>query len=298
MYKFEIKQLTEIQLGYLCAMFDGEGHIGISRFYKRNYIYSPNISITNTFKPVLEHLKSFTKLGKIILVSEVDKRKDCYRWVLNKYDQLQLLSILVEYLPVKYKQAEIVTEYYETIKGSGFKTNIKTLALREILYEEIKELNKIGPKEVKDIEIRNRQYSKEFKIGYIAALLDGEGCISISKTKNIYSGCLKITNTNIILLKTVLNFTKIGSLKLKPNRNEKWAKCWDWTLDTKEQKKFLPTIIAYLVIKVWQAKYLLEFHELEKGANSSKKAPDKTIFMREVLFQELKDLNERGKKNV
>jgi len=59
-----INELSDIDVGYLAGIIDGEGTIGLTRIHSREN-RRPVVSISNNERPLLEHIKSAVGAGKI-----------------------------------------------------------------------------------------------------------------------------------------------------------------------------------------------------------------------------------------
>ncbi len=104
----------------------------------------------------------------------------------------------------------------------------------------------------------------EFERGYLAGIIDGEGCICFTRSKSssgrfVYRLQLTIVNTSV-QLKQWLDSKLFGHGYIIAN----WRKAcnkrevWSWTVSgPKRTIKFLREIIPYLVIKKQQASLLL-----------------------------------------
>ena len=134
------------------------------------------------------------------------------------------------------------------------------------------------------------------KWSYLAGLIDGEGCISISRQINNYNnrGCadyiqygfrISITNTSLKLMKWLIsNFG--GVYYTKREATQKHSTSYEWRPKGRNNnEEILLGILPHLVIKTEQAKTGLLYVRLgyEKDAQS-----------RETLYQKLRLLNQKG----
>jgi hypothetical protein len=115
------------------------------------------------------------------------------------------------------------------------------------------------------------------KLAYLAALLDGEGYFSISKTNAYYESGevypafdlqIGVSNTSEKLMKwLVSNFgMKYRALSQRTNTFAKKA-CYQWKIERREnQEVFILAILPYLVIKKEQAKTALQYIRLPRIA--------------------------------
>jgi hypothetical protein len=147
----------------------------------------------------------------------------------------------------------------------------------------------------------------ETTLAYVAGLLDGEGCILISRHKKQrasgkvgleYFFQVGITNTDkpiIDWLKTtfggnVSNHSSSSKNKGKPG--------WQWRLSSKHARPFLVSILPHLRIKQKQAALAIEFQNvlIAKGQGIHYVAGDMAI--RESYRQKMMVLNHRGGPNT
>ena|ERR1019366_3556272 len=151
----------------------------------------------------------------------------------------------------------------------------------------------------------------EAQKGYLAGLIDGEGCISLGRNLNLRSGnydygpAVCVTNTNRDLLVWCKAVTGIGIVpngSIAPNPKAKIR--YVWRLRADEIVPLLPVVLPYLVIKQVQAELLIEYLSkcrgslrLGRGRGNGQgcEAPsDEVAMLRAIIFSELADLNRRG----
>jgi hypothetical protein len=136
------------------------------------------------------------------------------------------------------------------------------------------------------------------KWSYLAGMIDGEGCISIWRTKarahdyessgktyGSFNLRIQVYNTSLELMKwLVANFGGVYHTRLHVKDEHKNSYSWR-PKGENNTKKMLLGILPYLVIKTEQAKLALEYIALPRNC------PDK----REPLYQRIKLLNQKGK---
>ena len=149
---------------------------------------------------------------------------------------------------------------------------------------------------------------------YMAGIVDGEGTITIIKCwnkknqKSYFGVYLNISNTN----KNLINWLKksfggyIYKIKV-PNPKPNWNDIYRWQIYRQSNLiKILEKIKPYLKIKKRHAEIVLEFiklfdskfflYERYKNGQIKKRIVDNEIEKkRDILYQELKKLNFRGK---
>jgi hypothetical protein len=131
--------------------------------------------------------------------------------------------------------------------------------------------------------------SDKAKYGYLAGILDGEGCITVGagqkETCTNYNSIVCVQNTSRQLIDWLQkNFG--GSVYLSKKATEKTKEAYMWrVLKKKEIEILLLATLPYLVVKREQAKILLNFVRLTSETNNE---------LRQVYWQQLRILNSRG----
>lgn len=136
------------------------------------------------------------------------------------------------------------------------------------------------------------------KWSYLAAMVDGEGCIAIWRTKarahkfketgqtfKSFNLRIQIYNTNETLMKwLVTNFG--GSYNTRTNVGAKHKISYNWRpKGANNTKKMLLGILPYLVIKTEQATLALEYIDLPYGTKPRRGA----------IYQRIRQLNQKGR---
>jgi hypothetical protein len=131
---------------------------------------------------------------------------------------------------------------------------------------------------------------KKNKFIYLAGIIDGEGCLIISRsdrgTYNNYYARIHVKNTDKRLMKWLVeNFG--GNIHVHKPKSEKHSVAYSWYFagNAKSREIFLLALMPYLIIKQEQAKILVDFVRL-----SEQKCPE----LREELYQKMHALNKRG----
>jgi len=105
---------------------------------------------------------------------------------------------------------------------------------------------------------------KENEKYYLAGIIDGEGCVSFTRSKSEYSDKyiyrmqLTITNTSNNLLDWLESrFEGKGHICKSIRKTNNKRTCWDWTISgPRRTVRFLQEISPYLIIKREQAELL------------------------------------------
>lgn len=109
---------------------------------------------------------------------------------------------------------------------------------------------------------------------YIAGLLDGEGCIYISKNRPskrtrtvnpFYRLYVVISNTHLGAMVWLHNQLGGSLAQQKATRTSFSSNpIWNWRLSTRQAARFLEAVLPYLRIKKEQAEVALEFYHVQK----------------------------------
>ena len=132
---------------------------------------------------------------------------------------------------------------------------------------------------------------------YLAGLIDGEGCICISKNHPVdkrgkirrthvqYNLELTITNTNLSIIRWLSKYAE-GRRVTKGRRKAQWKTAHNWRATSRDHLKLLlDSVRPFLQAKKKQAKIADSFISLGHVSNPSK---------REKLYLKMRALNHRG----
>lgn len=144
---------------------------------------------------------------------------------------------------------------------------------------------------------------KEIEIGYLAGIIDGEGCVYVNRRKASgrrktpgYSVKVVVSITAYSLVEwfiTHAELTSICNFQPKGNRKEKWVCTWN----NSKAEWILNTVLPHLVIKKRQAILGLELltHLRTTPIERGKAISDSVVEYRESIKQQLSELNFRGR---
>lgn len=137
--------------------------------------------------------------------------------------------------------------------------------------------------------------SDKAKCGYLAGIIDGEGCITITVGRresgvHNYNAALIVTSTDECLIKWLIKH--FGGTYYRQGTAPKNCKhAFRWRFFKREEvERILLAILPYLVIKRKQAKLLLEFVRLPRHTQDSS--------LRGEMYDCMKMLNKRGTGSV
>ena len=138
--------------------------------------------------------------------------------------------------------------------------------------------------------------------GYIAGVLDGDGCISIHRyhcpgyERWYYSLRIQVSNTCFEFCQWFED--RLGGHIYKrrmTEKNPRWSDSYAWTLeDNRLVQALLLEVTSYLVRKRAIAEAVIQYPLLPKG---STKAPDTIVYEQAALFERVKALNAKGPKD-
>jgi hypothetical protein len=254
------------------GLIDGEGNLSISKSTNKEtgYInYHSVVSVANT-SPILP-LWSIKHFGGVYRGREREDQSDNvqFEWYLTgNQAQKFFLETIRPYVCFKKKQIDILLEYLDMFK----KTNP---GKREELYNSITACHHDFSVETDTLN----PLSKEGK-PYYAALLDGEGTISISEDKHgHFRPAVRVYNSNLSILKPLLN-------KWGGSIHENTPEFYSWYINKKSViEQFLMVTTPYLLAKRKQAKVMLEFVRLSRKWNPVAR---KLLYDRIVYLNNLK----------
>jgi hypothetical protein len=145
-------------------------------------------------------------------------------------------------------------------------------------------------------------------LAYLAGVMDGEGCISIRRTKarpngglsTRYSVSVTVGNTNRDLIAVLVSAFGVGSVTYRYATRRKRA-CYLWALSSGGAQTVLEALLPYLVIKRQQAAVVLEFIEQfdshkggRPGAFGARRVGESELARRAALYEEIRILNRVG----
>lgn len=137
----------------------------------------------------------------------------------------------------------------------------------------------------------------EYELGYHAAMIDGEGCISASRQKQAANVIPKISvsNTNLTMLEYLKITSGIGTIDPFYDSRGNRKKNWSWRIEVKDMRDYLIQIESKLIIKRQQAILILELLDTYNNYNRKNRVPENIHIIRQVIHDELSELNRRGK---
>lgn len=131
------------EIAWAAGFFDGEGSIGIYATGKTGYQYRLSVQVSQ--KGNTDSLEKFKELfgGQI---SCQDKSQNYWRWMVYSRQAGNMLEIILPYLVVKKKQAEVALSFQgRRLKSGGIHLNLELhRKLDQEDYLLLRSLKKVG----------------------------------------------------------------------------------------------------------------------------------------------------------
>lgn len=149
-----MKELIEGHKWYTAGIVDGEGTICITKGTNKRGkepAYGLFCVVTNTNIILPKWLLAKTGIGKVSLKTRnganIHKWKPAYQWVLRTDEIAKFLPQILPYLLLKQRQAELMLEFIGAKRAvSSFSPlTMEESVLKQLIFEEMAELNKRGP---------------------------------------------------------------------------------------------------------------------------------------------------------
>jgi hypothetical protein len=332
--KSDARKLTEVERAWLAGVIDGEGSILIAKitpetaYRRRGFYYSARLEIANSNNTFLQRVMELIGKGSTSSTKEKHPNwKD--KWQYTGYTSVlkAILPQILPYLIVKKRVAEKVLEYIDFVEANqvdgpmevpdGLYEKIDTL------YYEIKKLNERGPNSTRDSgdtvslphfpkprrtghRAKNCRSLSETEKAWLAAIIDGEGTITLSKRKSklarrgfYYIPTLEVTNSCKELLIKIWETVGEGGVyrERRSEQNPRWKRKWLYNGSAGVLRAVLPQILPYLIIKKNQAKTTLEYLQYvrDNPMVGRREIPAGYYPRIDALYFALKKMNEKGK---
>jgi hypothetical protein len=325
--------MSEVEKAWLAGVIDGEGSILVSRIapnkghYRRGFYYAARLEIANCNEAFLRKVVDLIGKGSVCLIKE--KRllwRDRWQYTGSSIVLKGILPQVLPYLLVKRRVAEKMQEYLGFVDANPIDGPMKIPSgfdrKRDRLYGEIKRLNERGrtrssgglestpspPSTTKSrgvgIRVRNCRRLTEAERSWLAAVIDGEGSICLSRihqarSRRGYFYCpkLEICNTNKGLLMTVWQKIGEGGVYLSKSGGKGWKTRWTYCASAGVLRAVLPQLIPYLIIKKSHAQKTLEFFDyIDNNPIYGREASRAYYRELDEFYMIMKALNQKGRK--
>ena len=136
------------------------------------------------------------------------------------------------------------------------------------------------------------------ELAYLAGIIDGEGCFSISTVRKHHGARLDVVNTNARLIDW-LHQRFDGTVIFRDHPGDhvwKWKPSFTWTLCGRNMMDVLTAIAPFMIIKDAQARLLLEYLETVRPVTGRINSPLSAVVIarRVALKAQLSLLNKKG----
>lgn len=148
-------QMEAEKLAYIAGIVDGEGSIMIMRQASKSFMkqraksgcfhphFHPCIRVGMCEKVALDFIVETTKIGHVHTEKAYHHRRPMFRWMArSRLDCLQFLKLIMPYLKVKKKQAELCIKFMENwVSSNGIRLTPEIQLERENAWLEMRKLN-------------------------------------------------------------------------------------------------------------------------------------------------------------
>ena len=135
----------------------------------------------------------------------------------------------------------------------------------------------------------------ETEKAYLAGMIDGEGCITISCNKDRYFAMFVVlTGTHKTHIEYCANMTGLGSVQ-SVKRSAPWGDVTRWVISSTEAQEFLEAILPYLFLKKEQAEVAIKFQREVSLDKYNKYLSKSVIKKRKAYLDHLQQLKRTGK---
>ncbi len=332
-----VRCLSEVEKAWLAGVIDGEGSIFLSKLshgsweYRRGFIYVAALSLSNSNEAFVRKIREIIGKGAVNLVKE-DRLdwKDKWMYRGTGLTLRGLLPQLLSHLVIKRELAERMLEYLSFVDANpidGSRKQIPTGYYERLdsLYLAVKRLNEKGkstsPRLLEELlsqptSLNNRgrgeratecrQMNEEEK-AWLAGVIDGEGSIFLSKVVHpnyrrgfFYRPQLEVSNCDRFFLVRVMETIGEGTVQLAQKGRQSWKVKWEYGAAAGVLRTVLPQIIPFLIIKKATGEKMLEYFDYidKKSIRGRKTVPSDYYENLDSIYWRIKNLNEKGKRNI
>jgi hypothetical protein len=300
-FLYDNEQFQDEMFAYTAGLFDGEGCINITKVNPKegranvNPCYSLSVSLASTNQSVVEWLKEM--FGGSITDRSQHKyyRKNpgwmpAWNWAAGSNLAQTFLTFILPYLKIKQFQAELALKFQDykhehPIYTRDYQYIQEVLEQEETYYQHLNSLHAArkqwtqSESFIKEIEARSlipvtADPLTPAALAYLAGLIDGEGCIRISRSmptekrgkghlrQPSYRLYMKIANTDRAIIDWLLA-TFQGSIHETSSAESRaktgWSQAWEWGMGSQKACAILKQVAPYMIIKRDRAMLAIEF---------------------------------------
>jgi hypothetical protein len=144
----------------------------------------------------------------------------------------------------------------------------------------------------------------ETQYAYLAGLIDGEGCLFISKYQGkhnvtpVYRAQIIICMTNKEVIDYICEVTGAGKSYFSPARSDKLSHIYRWVVNSYDDIKIiLNGIMPHLRVKKTEAEMMLDFVSIKvkRSYGKGKTRPMSLVHKQDVFYHQIMDYKTRGK---
>ena len=143
--------LTDVELAYLAGLIDGEGCLNFYRTSNKScakgYTFVARLAISNCDVETLMQIREQLQIGRVVKKpQQKGNRKPAYNLCFYAREVRHLLPLVMPYLRIKRKQAELVLGFVSRQKWGGTKGGLsqEEHSLRESEHQMLRALNRRG----------------------------------------------------------------------------------------------------------------------------------------------------------
>jgi len=297
-------KIDKADLITMAAFIDGEGWVYIynsktkSRKGDKIYLsYSVDLGINLVDKFKIEEFKQ--KFGGDITIVKPKKENNQYqyRWrIHNNTSAKEFLQLIYPYLIIKKYPVKLAIEFCDKYLNTDISEQKQEIG--NYYKELISSYSLRGINNGKNCEYPTMNYD-EAKI-YVAAFMDGEGCIRIKKQKYktvhgykpTYTTYIVVANTNQLIINWIKDMFG-GRIWCQNRKNEKWKPCYMWNISSTDAGNFLKMLLPYISLKREQALVCIE-HQDFVDAKGYKRMNKEYMNQKLENREKIRILNKRG----
>ncbi len=304
------EKATPKQLAYCAGLIDSDGSVAIKKFKDpaspHGHRYIPDIKLTSIDHVVLHYLQSV--LGGIVNLKHqgpttnpnVIGNHPAGRWQIQGRQAYVVAQLLMPHMLVKRGQMECVLDFYG--EGSRFKIgttpSTSEMSRRIDIWTRARLLNAREARP--DIPAPRME---ETALAYCAGLLDGDGSFTIRRTKNkvssggvMHSPRIAVRCSDYEMLDFLVATLK-GSVTNPINNDfgtvRQTSLTWQWAVQSRQAAVVAKAVLPYLIIKLEQARCLVDFYEAATFKPDGRALPAHEIERRDVLWRKVSERNQR-----
>ena len=283
---------------WVAGLLDGEGHIGIVRTacgaHLQPYRYSAVLRVNQSGDESLLDILHALLGGRGNRYTQFHRDpRNRPSYVLHLGNQKDVEDVLVSVLPFlvsKAVQARHILDFRRVVR------EVESPYERNRLAAKLYMATRVAKGSIKGELVALREDLRTEYV-WLAALVDGEGCISIERqaTKGRYPFYLLsvcVVGTDEMLLRRVYAVAGVGDLHMQPVSGQKSK--WRWRATARSAVEILSKIHMSLIRKKRQAAVAVRLYRTISDAYPRLQVSEVDLRIREECYQEMHRLNATG----